>query len=257
MHQLSAEDIKRHFDRLLGRVLRQRLSGLVGRRLHCPAVRHVASQVRRPRGGPVARSSCRDGPGRDHFRTDQIFRLQSLRHPVEVRRLDPPRALSDIGGRGEVLWLDDADLRRRSRVREQQQFAAGQDGRVNADAESRRVLGDGILGHQGDTHDIAITPIVRLRIAGHCWRQHQGERCRPDSIDDEGAVETVDGSVSTCNMTLATQAVACANVDICCSGADVSGCKQPVSRSTVAVFAVRSAGVSSVYDRFTCSATER
>ena len=64
------------------------------------------------------------------------------------------------------------------------------------------------------------------------------------------------GLVSTCNMTLAVQAVACANVDVCSSGADISGCKQPVSKSTVAVFAARSAEASSVYDRFTGGATD-
>ena len=45
---------------------------------------------------------------------------------------------------------------------------------------------------------------------------------------------------------------ACANVSS--SGADIYGCKRPVSKSTVAVFAARSA--SSVYDRFTSGATD-
>ena len=49
---------------------------------------------------------------------------------------------------------------------------------------------------------------------------------------------------------------ACANVDVCSSSADISGCKQPVSKSTVAVFAARTAEVSSVYDRFTGGATD-
>ena len=48
-----------------------------------------------------------------------------------------------------MLCLDDADLRRRTRVCEQQQFAAGKDGRVDAVAESRRVGDGGHLGHQG------------------------------------------------------------------------------------------------------------
>ena len=57
-------------------------------------------------------------------------------------------------------------------------------------------------------------------------------------------------------MTLAVQAVACANVDICFSGDDISGCTRPVSKSTVAVFAARSAEDSSVYERFTGGATD-
>ena len=57
-------------------------------------------------------------------------------------------------------------------------------------------------------------------------------------------------------MTLAVQAVACANVDVCSSGVDISDCKQPVSKSTVAVFAARSAEAISVYDRFTGGATD-
>ena len=46
---------------------------------------------------------------------------------------------------------------------------------------------------------------------------------------------------------------ACANVDVCSSGADIYGCKRPVSKSTVAVFAARSAEASSV---FTSGATD-
>ena len=48
-----------------------------------------------------------------------------------------------------MLCLDDADLRRRTRVCEQQQFAAGKDCRVDTVAESRRVGDGGHLGHQG------------------------------------------------------------------------------------------------------------
>jgi hypothetical protein len=43
--------------------------------------------------------------------------------------------------------------------------------------------------------------------------------------------------VSTCNVTLTVQTVACANVDVCSSCVDISGCKQPVSKSTDAVYA--------------------
>ena len=66
----------------------------------------------------------------------------------------------------------------------------------------------------------------------------------------EGAVEAVDESGEH------VQGDACANVDVCSSGADISGCQQPVSKSTVAVFAARSAEVSSGYDRFTGGATD-
>ena len=59
-----------------------------------------------------------------------------------------------------------------------------------------------------------------------------------------------------CKPSVTTYPVACANVDICSSCVDISGCKQPVSKSTVAVFAARSAEAISVYDRFTGGATD-